>query len=151
VNIFTPRVRGVVAITLLATVCVSSLIIPHARAARVNPDSPKGKWVGTYQSEDGMQSGNVTLTITKVKFPRGSSIGAVSGQLKLGSAKGKLAGAYISTARTLGCGTLVRRGTAASLDVVLSGDGNTLTGGYGTNTVPGGGNQVEGTVTLTRR
>lgn len=150
-NTFATWSSRIAAVILLSAACLAITATGDAIAARTDPNSPKGKWAGTYMSEDGMQSGNVTLTITKVKFPPGSGIGAVSGQLKLGSAKGKLAGAYVSTARTLGCGTLVRRGTAASLDVVLSGDGSTLTGGYGTNSVPGGGNQVEGTVTLTRR
>ena len=138
-------------VTVLALACVLPSLAPAAHAARVDPNSPKGKWSGTYQDEDGVHSGNVTLTISKLKAVPGSAGMIPNGSMKLGAAKGKLGGIYSSAERLLTVATMVRRGTAGSIAVTLSQDGNTLTGTYGTNSIPDGGNQHEGTITLSRK
>jgi hypothetical protein len=138
-------------VAALALACVAPSLVPAVHAARVDPNSPKGKWAGTFQDENGTLSGNVTLTIANVKSQRGTPIFTTKGSLKLGAAKGSAPGIWSPSERFLTCATIVRRGTAASIAVNLSQDGNTLTGTYGTNTIPNGDNPTAGTVTLTRR
>jgi hypothetical protein len=135
----------------LTLACTAPVLAPAAHAARVDPNSPKGKWAGTYQDEDGIHSGNVTVTVASVKAQRGTPIFMTKGSMKLGTAKGSSPGFWSPGERMFVCATLVRRGVAASISVTLSQDGNTLTGTYGTNTVPAGDDPHAGTITLSRR
>lgn len=144
--------RGFVraAASLILTGCALAPLTPALAKKKIDPNSPKGKWTGTYQTPDGTESGSVTLTITTVKKSSAASVRVVRGSLKFGSSAARFAGTYDTVRRLLVGGQIKAKGTVASLAVNLSADGHSLNGTWASSTFPGGGDAKAGTTVLSR-
>lgn len=136
---------------------LSAGVLPFARSAGAakpkpfNPDSPKGAFVGSFTSENGMHTSDLAIKITKDKrIPQVLNVATLSGTIKYAGGKTqKLEGTFIIPIRRVSLIIKEKKGatvhTAFALD--LSPDGTTLTGAYSTNA---GGDEV-GTLSLTRQ